>query len=626
MIKDHKIIALCTSRIHDDDSHEYVSHLGKKLKEKGYNLFVYATSTALYWSNLSEMGEASVFDLIDYDRVEGVIVLDEKIKSMPIKEKIITDAKRAGIPVLTVGEQYEGCLNISFDYENGFEGIVRHVVEYHNVRDLHFIAGIKGNEFSDSRINVFKKVIAENGIEFSADMLSYGDFWNIPAENATQKLIDENRVPKAVICANDAMAIAAASVLVRNGIRVPQDVIVTGFDGVDDIYFTEPAITSSRCSYGELAERSGDIIVDAVEKKSQPASVKVGSAQILLESCGCCREKPINVAKHLGDLNNRFYRFIQEGIDLTEVTSRVQTCKDFATASREIACEAVYDMTCVLTTRCINSDINPLEAVDGELKIDDMYLVQDTDSAGTFIPRCFSRRDIIPELDTKLATYDPIVFIALHFLNVPLGYACFHFHSDEIENYIKMPQTVSMLNNAIGGLRNMRYQQHLAEQIENMYKLDSLTRLYNRSGFLRAFDHMIENNLKGAPLTVILADLDGLKKINDKYGHGDGDIAIRTIADALKNCCPTDSLCVRFGGDEMLAVVPRMVDEAEIRNKIQTYLGHMNAILDKPYTIGTSLGIYVTEFSDDLNFEDLVKESDKLMYIDKVNRKAQRTD
>lgn len=170
----------------------------------------------------------------------------------------------------------------------------------------------------------------------------------------------------------------------------------------------------------------------------------------------------------------------------------------------------------------------------------------------------------------------------------------------------------------------MRYQQHLADQIENMYKLDSLTMLYNRSGFLRAFDRMIKNNRVGAPLTVILADLDGLKQINDKYGHGDGDIAIRTIADALKKSCPSDSLCVRFGGDEMLAVIPRLVNEADIRGKIQTYLEHMNALLDKPYTIATSLGVYVTKFSSNINFEDLVRESDKLMYIDKMERKKNK--
>lgn len=623
MIRDHKVIALCTSRIHDDDSYEFITRLNRRLSVLGYNLFIYGTCSALYWSNLSEMGEMCVFDLIDYENFEGIIVFDEKIKSRPIKEKIVHDAQKAGVPVLTVGDHYEGCLSVSFNYEECFEQMVRHVVDFHGITDLHFIAGVKNNDFSDNRIKVFKKVLEDKGIEFTDNMLSYGDFWSVPAERAAQKLIDENRVPRAIICANDTMALAASSVLIRNGYKIPEEVIVTGFDGVNEIYFSDPTITSCKCSFGDLAEKCADIITAADKKENVPAVTKVDATPILMESCGCCMENSINVAKHLTDLNDRFYRFKEEGFELNNVSAKIQTCKDFMTASREMVCEPIYDTTCVLTTRCIDSDVNPLDTVENELKSEDMYLVLDTDSTGTFLPRCFERSEILPNLDTLLNQYDPVFFIGLNFLNVPLGYVSFHFHSEDIANYSKMPQTVSMLNNAIGGLRNMRYQQHLAEQIENMYKLDSLTRLYNRSGFLRAFERMIKNNREGAPLTVILADLDGLKQINDKYGHGDGDIAIRTIADALKKSCPSDTLCVRFGGDEMLAVIPRLVNEADIRGKIQTYLEHMNALLDKPYTIATSLGVYVTEFSPDINFEDLVKESDKLMYIDKMNRKKQ---
>ena len=59
---------------------------------------------------------------------------------------------------------------------------------------------------------------------------------------------------------------------------------------------------------------------------------------------------------------------------------------------------------------------------------------------------------------------------------------------------------------------------------------------------------------KNSPLTVVLADLDGLKLINDTYGHGAGDHAIYVVAQTMKNVCPKDAVCVRIGGDEMMAV------------------------------------------------------------------------
>ena len=138
----------------------------------------------------------------------------------------------------------------------------------------------------------------------------------------------------------------------------------------------------------------------------------------------------------------------------------------------------------------------------------------------------------------------------------------------------------------------------------------------------RAYKHLIQH--EDSLVTVVLADLDGLKFINDCYGHGEGDVAISTVAAALRHACPPQALCVRFGGDEMLAVIAGDCDEAEIRNKLDSFLTARNAEYEKPYEISASVGIYASQNPGELDFEELIKTSDKLMYEEKQAKKRLR--
>ena len=160
-------------------------------------------------------------------------------------------------------------------------------------------------------------------------------------------------------------------------------------------------------------------------------------------------------------------------------------------------------------------------------------------------------------------------------------------------------------------------------KLEDTYKLDALTGLYNRRGFMREYKKMLELMPKGSCLTVILADLDGLKRINDNYGHREGDHAIHTVAQALKFACP-EGICTRFGGDEMFGVIMGAHSESELRKAISDYLDSYNQRSDKPYAVSASVGIYITGTADDLDFEELIKKSDKLMYADKTAKKRAR--
>ena len=120
---------------------------------------------------------------------------------------------------------------ICHNYNSGFEQMVRHVIEEHGVRRVNMLAGFEGNELSDARLQVFKKVLQENGIPVEEERIGYGQFWDTPAQQEMERFLQsELPMPEAIICANDAMALVACNVLEKAGYRVPEDVIVTKGD------------------------------------------------------------------------------------------------------------------------------------------------------------------------------------------------------------------------------------------------------------------------------------------------------------------------------------------------------------------------------------------------------------
>lgn len=84
-----------------------------------------------------------------------------------------------------------------------------------------------------------------------------------------------------------------------------------------------------------------------------------------------------------------------------------------------------------------------------------------------------------------------------------------------------------------------------------LYHEDFLTKLYNRRGFEQfseeEFAEAKKHNIKTMTLSI---DMDNLKYINDIYGHSHGDLALQTIADAMRQACSGCEICARIGGDE----------------------------------------------------------------------------
>jgi diguanylate cyclase (GGDEF)-like protein len=149
---------------------------------------------------------------------------------------------------------------------------------------------------------------------------------------------------------------------------------------------------------------------------------------------------------------------------------------------------------------------------------------------------------------------------------------------------------------------------------------DALTGLYNRT-FFNAF---VEENPDVSPFVVFSFDVDGLKHVNDSFGHSEGDKLIRKAANTLKRCCRSDEdLLARVGGDEFIAVLrdfdPSSVDT--ILNRLKTIIRSDNAKTKTPHLkLSISAGFAYPKSKKE-TFDSLVHRADSRMYENKRLKK-----
>ncbi len=628
MIGKYKIIALMTCRIHNLECYEFVNVLNKKFAETNFRLFVYNCSPRHDEYIKETDPQTSVYEMFDASFTDAVIVDSEHIVNTVVCKKIIDRALDMKLPVISLGECFDGCINISYEHNRGIEDIVAHLADVHGISNFHMIAGVKGNLFSDKRIDAFKKALQMRNISFSDDMVSYGDFWSGPAIAAAERLLNEGRLPQAFVCANDHMAIAVSVFLQSKGISVPGDIAVTGYDCIDTIFSTSPTITSACIKNESVTETICGILSDVFGGGKHADIVNVYPEIVFNESCGCKASQKLDAAFLYNEQSNMFNRFQNENIMLSDTSARIQKGKSFEDIAYIMRDDdLMYAMCCILKQEYTDESVNPenknICESDGGLFVlyDSDYIDSQNRNGEKFTPYYMNKNDIIPNLNYYVEDCRCLIFTSLHYLGVTLGYICFHFSDFVAGNYYKIPQTTSTLNTALGGLISQRYKHYLMKKIEKISGTDVLTGLYNRRGFCSEYDMLLES-LGDEPLAVIMCDLDGLKYINDTFGHEEGDNAIHTAAAALKDVCPANAICTRFGGDEMMAVFPYNVNDKDIRTLFCEYLDDYNKKSEKPYNVAASIGIYITANGEKPDFEELVKKSDVLMYEEKKRRKT----
>ena len=637
MINGRKIIALCTSRVYDPQIYAFIRRFHDTLRREDSALLIFSINSDIYWEEDLNPAETYVFDIMPYEELDSIVIMDEKIKSHAVTNRIISKAKASKVPVVIVDGDYPDTTLVNFNYEAGFEAITRHIIEYHGARHPHMMAGLPNNAFSDQRIEIFKKVIAENGIPFDDSMLSYGDFWADPTRTAMKEILKRKELPDAIICANDIMAINVSDMLTRAGVKVPDQVLVSGFDGFDEVFFSTPKIATASCDTLLLAEAAGKATLELANHENVD-NIFITPELIPNESCGCPSHN-WNAVSLMASFNNNFYRHQDDTRILYNIASNMETSKDTWEMAAAIHDHKTKHMLTVVDRNIFNMHENYFMTEHSGRQTPDFHIINDADYAEEHRVERFPLqaklfydntvndkesvlsggfRDRIIEL---MDEGNPLLFHVLDYMNRPFGFNCYFYRDLVITDYSKASIVTNAISMGIGGFVNLQYQRQLLKKVDDMYKHDSLTGLYNRVGFLNAYEEVhTDKDLYGKPVTVIMSDLDGLKYINDTFGHADGDLSIAAVANALKSACPDSAMSARFGGDELFSVIIGECDPERIIQKINETLEEYNRQSSLPYSITTSCGFHTSVFGEAYDVMKALKFADARMYIVKSEK------
>lgn len=154
---------------------------------------------------------------------------------------------------------------------------------------------------------------------------------------------------------------------------------------------------------------------------------------------------------------------------------------------------------------------------------------------------------------------------------------------------------------------------------------DSLTNLYNRFGLIDYVSEHISNEHNESH-GLLFVDMDYFKLVNDYFGHSEGDILLRKIANSLLSIVADQGIVSRLGGDEFVIFIPRTTSEQlkEIKQQISETLIYKYEYQDETFTISASVGESLWEIHSTIPFEALLESADRSMYEAKRRFKEKR--
>lgn len=430
MIHGQKIAALCVAEIQNDDIQSMIYPLQSLLTANGWKTFIFSSCTDMFFDMPFDKGEAGIFRLLPYDLVEVVIIYARSIKKSSMIDDIVAGARACDKPVIVIDddERREGAIHVNFDESDAFRHLMIHLVEEHHVKKINCISGIEGNYISDRRTGIYKEVLLQYGIPFEEHRLGYGLFWGDATRNIMDDFLkDPNDLPEAIVCLNDTMAIIACDVLKERGIAVPDDIIVTGFDGIEQEKYNVPRISTCRRDMDKFAEFVYGILEECCSSEKTGGQYFFPYGFDASESCGCKQTSMRQVNAQISEMYRRMDSSIQYDRSMTKMLAQMvnlENRNEIFITLKEYVQEDVWF--------CYNTDFIAVmdgksEAYSGHRYEQDPF----TDSVNTnrffvndedIVSKDIGIQELVPDWDEVQKRSDPVIFFCLHSQEEICGY------------------------------------------------------------------------------------------------------------------------------------------------------------------------------------------------------------
>lgn len=582
-------------------------------------------------------GELNIYNLPDLKDFSGAVVIGNGLDFNGLFEQLVDRCLDAGIPTVCTGRQYgENAYYVGSDNRIGATKMYEHIINEHNCHNIAYIAGHKDNPDSNIRLEVLRECLARNGYSLPEENIKYTNWsLSIAADYINEWCKSGRKLPDAFVCANDILTIPVCDAMEILGYRVPDDVVVTGFDNDFASKVSNPAITSVDQRFDKVGIECAHIISDLMRGVERDKVTLIASEFVPSESCGCIPRFSANDYRKKACVSFS-HSNIQQSVFSTQLaimesrllegTSIEDFGKNYAGYLEEYRQnfegntfyvmlepsyqQSIYDSNAAFKTDNYSDKMQVAVAMDGDKIICDGQM---------------DRHKLIPFVDENNKNNRFFIFLPLHNREMNYGYVVLGDAIEKLRDYNYINTYATRLSIILQLNKQRLSMNYMNEKLVEYSSTDPLTKVKNRTAYRERADKLSEiiENVSDFRFGLVMFDVNNLKMVNDEYGHEAGDQYIMGACQLIQTIFCKGPI-YRIGGDEFVTVLKGEAlntyedDLKRLSTEIEQ-LNNKNLKVYEKFSVAAGAAVY--DPSIDKSVQDVFNRADSAMYLHKAQMK-----
>ena len=538
-----KFIGVIAAEVNNIEQRQIMLGIIEKAQETGRRTVVFSNLYNPYEYDQSLALENSVYDLIFSQELCGLIMISESILNDTLRGQIrALLERRQDIPVIVIGIFVPALAfpNVTFINSSDAEDIsdiVTHLIEQHRLRSIDILTGMKDNSAAEQRVQGYRRALELHGIPFDERRVHYGNFWVDSGEALAQRYISgELPLPEAIVCGNDYMAYGILDTFLANGVRVPEQVSVVGYEYISERIYHAPLLSTYQRGRRQLGMEAVRLLENLTEGRNPNDFTPPRGEWIAGESCPCgIRHEQLHGELEALRVNQTFVRWNVLGT-LEQQLTLCSTLDEFIRVLGEhqywvrwvqnmylCLCENWYDTSAetpsdIITCRSVMPWNRELPSVTcSRFDFSPLYAYSPDNAVHYYLPLFFEK----------------------HFY----GYFVLEYHSPDSYDDIfrQWMKSISIGLTFLCMKNDIRYLlqcQNLSEQH------DSLTGLYNQSGLEKALAARVAAS--DVPVHALILKTSTFRRDLTPDLQEEQTASFQRIAELLRGISPEQSICARI--------------------------------------------------------------------------------
>lgn len=627
-----KRIALLCSQIDEKYQKEFIEGFLKVAFSFNYDVCIFSSFLKEPESQLKEVGETNIFNLINLEHFDAVVVIPDVLQVSGLMMRIEEQLKSFKGKVLYVDKPSDEYPYIMIDHYTPFMKLMNHLIDDHGFTDIAFINGHKFHPHSSPRMAAYVDALNNHNIRIDPDKIFYGNYWFDSGQKIIQEIINnKQKLPQAFICANDYMAIGVADQLAKYGYTIPEDVAVVGYDLVEAGQKCPQPITSASLPTVDFGSYAAECIHNIMN--GQEIREFINNAPITFgTSCGCPPAPKKESLVSVNDWNIYYDKTVSYFSSFNKLTEDLVLQPSFKNLIDCIQTYTYQIREFESFTICLN-DVwvrnVPIEKTDiRKGYTEQMVPILHCGPTGKGADKVdfdarFETKLMLPEIFEERENPVAFIFSPLNYDDITFGYGVISYGNEATsytDAYFRWMRSVMF---GIECNRRNSYLVQAKKAAEDIQILDSLTGMFNYDGFVKHAKPMIDRSYSSNLYISTLVMEINLDTINSIKGRKYGEMALTDLSNIIFECAKEGSMCCKLSNDEfMIADIvddPAALKMLDVKRAICEHIDVLNESKEENLQLNVYFGHATASVGNLTQMEDLINEAVSQKNGNKVN-------